>query len=337
MSSPPLESPRQNQTERRVKGVFEALRDEYMIVGRTHVRGWHLAFLIGISAGVVSGAVIVANESGRFSIGRAATPPTLTVIAPNGGELWEVGKTYSIQWCGNGKFKTGESIVTLAKRDGTHTQALTRIAGIAKCAGSPNSYPWTVALGTPLGSDYEIQVAYQEKSSGKIAASDVSDQPFSVTAPLAITAAGSTSLPFGQSFDITFSATNVPGALNPPYAWAITNGALPPGLTFAPVTPPGCDPNLCAPPPPCPPDPYPCDAPPPCPDPAVCPNPGPGNTATLTGEPPDTGTYPLELTVTDGLAQTGKATFTLSITPAITVLTPNGNETWSVAATHLNQ
>lgn len=69
--------------DRRVERVLQALKQEYVVVGKTRVRTWHAWLLIGIAAGIAAGIILVANRSGEVEEGRAAEPEEEYQLAPN--------------------------------------------------------------------------------------------------------------------------------------------------------------------------------------------------------------------------------------------------------------
>ena len=52
--------------------AFQALKKDYALVGKTHIRAWHAWLVIGVLAGTVAGIAFVANRSGEVEGGRAA-------------------------------------------------------------------------------------------------------------------------------------------------------------------------------------------------------------------------------------------------------------------------
>lgn len=65
--------------DRRVERILSAIKQEYVIVGRSRVKTWHAWLLIGIAAGVAAGIVLVANRSGEVEQGRAATNDAIAI------------------------------------------------------------------------------------------------------------------------------------------------------------------------------------------------------------------------------------------------------------------
>lgn len=59
-------------TNHLVERAINALKKEYVVVGKTHVRAWHAWLALGLVAGVVSGIFLVASRSGEFEATKAA-------------------------------------------------------------------------------------------------------------------------------------------------------------------------------------------------------------------------------------------------------------------------
>src|SRR3989344_7273558 len=69
--------------------ALRAIGKDFVIVGKTSVRVWHLWLATGILAGAVAGVLAVANRSGEFDPSEAAAScgnsPTCTVNFPTAG------------------------------------------------------------------------------------------------------------------------------------------------------------------------------------------------------------------------------------------------------------
>ncbi len=107
--------------------------------------------------------------TGDWSIGSFATvPPMVEVTAPNGGEQWERGLDFFIQWNDN---IAEDVVIELYKGD-----TLVRTIGTVL---SDRAYEWEVDLDLEPGCDYSIKV----KSSEDEAVSDMSDGTFAIDPP----------------------------------------------------------------------------------------------------------------------------------------------------------
>jgi len=133
------------------------------------------------------------NDAGAsdWSVGSFQTvAPLIQVTTPNGGQLWQRGLKYFIQWNDN----VAESVVIDLYKGGAFLKSLATNS-------SAGAYQWEVGLDLAAGNDYSIKV----RSSTNAALFDVSDAAFGIDVPL-INAA--TLLPDGQ---VQFGFT-APGA-----------------------------------------------------------------------------------------------------------------------------
>src|SRR3989344_2864403 len=72
MTIPPMKN-QGDQPDTRVEHLLQNLRKEYVVVGKTRVKAWHAWLALGLVVGIISGIRLVANRSGTFELGRAAT------------------------------------------------------------------------------------------------------------------------------------------------------------------------------------------------------------------------------------------------------------------------
>jgi len=115
--------------------------------------------------------VKITNDGGTsdWSTGSFATvPPMVEVTVPNGGEEWNRGLPYFIQW----KDNLNEDVVIELYKD----EALVETIGTVP---SDRAYEWEVDLALEPGCDYSIKV----KSSTNGALFDDSDDTFSIDVP----------------------------------------------------------------------------------------------------------------------------------------------------------
>ncbi|OGY99909.1 MAG: hypothetical protein A3C11_03230 [Candidatus Sungbacteria bacterium RIFCSPHIGHO2_02_FULL_49_12] len=66
-------SSKKRSVEQLVSRLFERLNEDFVVIGRTHIRSWHAWLVIGLCVGVVVGILLVANNSGEFGRSNAAT------------------------------------------------------------------------------------------------------------------------------------------------------------------------------------------------------------------------------------------------------------------------
>jgi hypothetical protein len=100
-------------------------------------------------------------------------PASITVVSPNGGEKWQIGKTYRISW--NSK---GADQIRLKYSDGSGN-----VYHIITFSDNPGYYDWTIPSTLTPGNNYKIEVV---DASLKGYALDWSDNYFSIskTVPL---------------------------------------------------------------------------------------------------------------------------------------------------------
>jgi hypothetical protein len=110
----------------------------------------------------------------KFTIKKTTktTSTDVNVTSPNGGESWQQGKTYKIEW------DTGDvtSKVMIELRTGSGTTASTTLEIVAETKND-GSYSWNVPITVATGSNYEIRVSPNNSGDKK----DTSDSVFSIT------------------------------------------------------------------------------------------------------------------------------------------------------------
>jgi hypothetical protein len=121
-------------------------------------------------------------------------PPMLAVTAPNGGETWQRGLKYFVQWKGN----TPEPVVIDLCKNGVFLNTLATNA-------NTGAYLWNINFSLSPGSDYSLWVG--SSTTGTLL--DSSDMPFSIVDAPAINAGSVTLLPDGR---VQFGLT-APGAV----------------------------------------------------------------------------------------------------------------------------
>lgn len=112
-----------------------------------------------------------AYDSKNITIASTQTP-SITVLSPNGGESWQIGKTYTISWTNT----TGKE-VGLDLLKGGVSVGLKGNFPRGNYSASQSSYSWTIDSSTVPGDDYKIVVQTYD---GTIL--DSSDAPFSIAA-----------------------------------------------------------------------------------------------------------------------------------------------------------
>ena len=107
--------------------------------------------------------------TGDWSDGAFQTvAPMIRVTVPNGGETWQRGLTYFIQWQDN----IPEDVVIDLYKNGVFLESLATNA-------STGAYQWQVGLDLVSGSGYSIRIS----SAGSSALFDRSDLPFNIDVP----------------------------------------------------------------------------------------------------------------------------------------------------------
>jgi hypothetical protein len=140
--------------------------------------------------------VNVSNAGGTSDWATASfttVPPMVLVTTPNGGQVWQRGLKYFIQWNDN----LAESVVIDLYKGGAFLKSLATNS-------SAGAYQWEVGLDLAPGNDYALRV----RSSTNAALFGVSDATFSIVDLPTITASSMTNLPDGR---VQFGLT-APGA-----------------------------------------------------------------------------------------------------------------------------
>jgi len=109
------------------------------------------------------------------------TPPSVTVNAPNGGEVWEIGTAYNVTWTANDNIGVA-SINILLSSDGGVTFPDT----LAKGEANDGVYPWTVGAARTVSARIKV-IAYDAAGN---AGSDLSDADFEIYDPASGVPAG---------------------------------------------------------------------------------------------------------------------------------------------------
>ena len=107
--------------------------------------------------------------TGNWSVGAFQTvAPMIAVTVPNGGEAWQRGLAYFIQWQDN----IAENVVIDLYKSGVFLKSLATNA-------STGAYKWQVGLDLVPGNDYSIKIS----SATHGALFDKSDMPFNIDVP----------------------------------------------------------------------------------------------------------------------------------------------------------
>jgi hypothetical protein len=111
------------------------------------------------------GGTVEDKSDAPFTISKSLAP-FIKILSPNGGEVWEIGKTYEIKWTNT----TGKEVVIELVRSSTGFSTLLTSAGPTK-----TSFTWTIPSKIQPAQDYKIRI---KTTDGTVV--DTSDYPFSI-------------------------------------------------------------------------------------------------------------------------------------------------------------
>lgn len=129
--------------------------------------------------GLKDGTKVTEDYSGGYiSIIEAITPSedSITVSSPDGGEKWEIGKTYNITWSSKGVDRVK---IMLSKKD--PTSGFSDYYWISAPISNTGKYSWTIPVDVETGNEYAVRVVDADNT----LVNDFSDNCFSIieTAP----------------------------------------------------------------------------------------------------------------------------------------------------------
>ncbi len=109
---------------------------------------------------------------------QASISPTnyLTLLSPNGGELWPQSQTFNIRW----RTQVAGGGTTTFTIDLLNGQA--QVLQITNNAADTGQYSWTVPANIPVGDNYRIRITRNDNN----AILDTSDVSFSIHAPISV-------------------------------------------------------------------------------------------------------------------------------------------------------
>src|SRR3989338_2285230 len=111
--------------------AMSSLRKDYAVIGKRHIRAWHIWLVVGVLAGAVGTVALVARNSAeeplalKFGKSRAAGEilpirNTIEVLSPNGGEILVTGQYAQVRWKSSGTQPTAiANISLLGSKDNT--------------------------------------------------------------------------------------------------------------------------------------------------------------------------------------------------------------------------
>ena len=165
-------SPQKQNPQNLIESALQTLRDRYIVVGARQIPLWKAGLFVGLIAGVAIGITLVANKSGEVEKGRAASSVgVITVISPNGGEVWRMGEQHTIQW---------QYSNSVPANLGVHLYAGSKfLQGIVAIGSPPFTWDWRIPInGLCPSSDYKVRVVDLADPSNF----DDSDSAFSILA-----------------------------------------------------------------------------------------------------------------------------------------------------------
>jgi hypothetical protein len=127
-------------------------------------------------------------------------PPTVTLIAPNGGEVWEDGSTYDITWVATDNIAVN-SLTLVLSADGGVSYPDTLATGLV----NSGAYQWTVAADATTTARIKV-VAYdtQANYSQDMSNADFEIRPASAGIPAHLVMEGTSPNPFSGHASIRF-------------------------------------------------------------------------------------------------------------------------------------
>jgi hypothetical protein len=225
----------------------------------------------------------------------STTTPSITVISPNGGEVWVAGKTYTVSW----RSLNAPSDAWVGKirmyKGSTFLYGL--VPEIYKYPPT-GSIEFSIPLGHVTGNDFKIQVILYtgEYGSETEIAQDFSDAPFTIVEPITLLSPnGGEIWEIGRTYEIRW--TNTTG--KEVFIELVRSTT---GVSY-PITSAGPTETSIA------------------------------WTIPSTIQPAND--YKIRIKTTDGTAiDTSDYPFSIVLTPSITVISPNGGEVWEIGKTY---
>lgn len=229
----------------------------------------------------------------------------ITVLSPNGGEVWTKGSAHILQW----KSSSDINSVYIKLRKGNDTYPGTEgivSPGVSNAGTNPGSHLWTIPTTLPDGNDYAIRIIDQTG-----AVLDDSDAPFSIVTTVSQNQApkitsGPASAPGGlQAGQIVNFSWNAEDGDKDNLVWSVNWGDGESMLGACPLSNPSN---------------------------------GQGWTLNTFHKWQQAGIYTAKITVSDCRGGTYSQNLTVNVganvAPYITVVSPNGGETWYMGKTY---
>jgi hypothetical protein len=113
------------------------------------------------------------SSNSNFTITTGTTTPTITVISPNGGEIWYKYTTHPITWSYTGS--PGSTVKIELLKGGTEVRTIA--SGVPIGSSGKGSYSWFVPTALVSGSDYKVSI----QSTSKVTVKDTSNVNFKIS------------------------------------------------------------------------------------------------------------------------------------------------------------
>ncbi len=97
-------------------------------------------------------------SNANFTIEACFSPPSVTVVSPNGGETWMRGQAHTIQWSYFGCPGPSVKIELTKAVPGTIPVPSTIVASTPIGSGGSGSYSWTIPSDSTLGLWYRVKI-----------------------------------------------------------------------------------------------------------------------------------------------------------------------------------
>jgi hypothetical protein len=110
-------------------------------------------------------------SDGTFTI-TGPPPPSITLVAPNGGEIWSAGTTQTIRWTYTGS--PGTYVKIELYNNGVLNRTIYSYASVG--SGGNGSYNWAIPSNQAGGERYRIKI----KSTTNSAYADISEGDFTI-------------------------------------------------------------------------------------------------------------------------------------------------------------
>jgi hypothetical protein len=162
-----------------LRGSYDWLPSNTVISNNDFGKNIFKIYILGYKS---EGGTVEDKSDAPFSIVKSTTAPSITVISPNGGEVWEVGKTYEIKWTNKNSVKGVNNLVRILLRDYTSGNYQIISNNVLSPDNSINSYIWRIPYSINSGL-YKIHIDYADITqcpSSVVCYNDESDAPFTI-------------------------------------------------------------------------------------------------------------------------------------------------------------